>query len=99
MQKHSKLGGTTAESSSQSRRYFFLEFLRQIGWYHDILSSLLEGRFFMPQNKTIICGRSFVMSVSLAILILYIVALFAISWFAKKRSEGTTENYALAGRK
>ena len=39
------------------------------------------------------------MSVSLAILILYIVALFAISWFAKKRSEGTTENYALAGRK
>jgi len=39
------------------------------------------------------------MSVSLAILILYIIALFAISWFAKKRSEGTTENYALAGRK
>ena len=39
------------------------------------------------------------MSVSLAILILYIVALFAISWFANKRSEGTTENYALAGRK
>ena len=39
------------------------------------------------------------MSVSLAILILFIVALFGISWFAKKRSEGTTENYALAGRK
>lgn len=39
------------------------------------------------------------MSVSLAILILYIVALFAISWYAKKRSEGEAENYALAGRK
>lgn len=39
------------------------------------------------------------MSVSLAILILYIVALFAISWFAKKRSEGNAENYALAGRR
>lgn len=39
------------------------------------------------------------MSVSLFILILYIVALFAISWHAKKRSEGNAENYALAGRK
>lgn len=39
------------------------------------------------------------MSVSLAILILYIAALFAISWYAKKRSEGEAENYALAGRK
>ena len=39
------------------------------------------------------------MSISLAILILYIVALFAISWYAKKRSEGEAENYALAGRK
>lgn len=28
------------------------------------------------------------MSVSFAILILYILALFAISWYAKKRSEG-----------
>ena len=37
------------------------------------------------------------MSVSLAILILYIVALFAISWYAKKRSEGEAENYALPG--
>ena len=36
------------------------------------------------------------MSVSLAILILYIAALFAISWYAKKRSEGEAENYALA---
>ena len=33
------------------------------------------------------------MSVSLAILILYIIALFGISWFAKKRSEGNAENY------
>lgn len=39
------------------------------------------------------------MSISLAILILYIVALFAISWYAKKRSEGSNENFALAGRK
>ena len=39
------------------------------------------------------------MSVSLAVLLLYIVALFAISWYAKKRSEGSNENYALAGRK
>ena len=39
------------------------------------------------------------MSVSLAILILYIAALFAISWYAKKRSEGEAQNYALAGRK
>lgn len=39
------------------------------------------------------------MSVSLAILVLYILALFAISWYAKKRSEGSTEDYALAGRK
>lgn len=39
------------------------------------------------------------MSISLVILIAYIVALFAISWWAKKRSEGTTENYALAGRR
>lgn len=39
------------------------------------------------------------MSVSLVILVLYIVALFAISWYAKKRSEGSAENFALAGRK
>lgn len=39
------------------------------------------------------------MSVSLVILVLYILALFAISWYAKKRSEGTAENFALAGRK
>ncbi len=39
------------------------------------------------------------MSISLAILILYIVALFAISWYAKKRSEGSNENFALAGRR
>lgn len=39
------------------------------------------------------------MSVSLAVLILYIIALFAISWYAKKRSEGSNENYALAGRR
>lgn len=39
------------------------------------------------------------MSVSFAILILYILALFAISWYAKKRSEGNSENFALAGRK
>lgn len=39
------------------------------------------------------------MSVSLVILILYIIALFGISWFAKKRSEGNAENYALAGRR
>ena len=39
------------------------------------------------------------MSVSLVILLLYIIALFGISWFAKKRSEGNAENYALAGRK
>jgi SSS family solute:Na+ symporter len=37
--------------------------------------------------------------VSLVILILYIVALFAISWYAKKRSEGNNENFALAGRR
>lgn len=39
------------------------------------------------------------MSVSLVILVLYVVALFLISWYAKKRSEGTTENFALAGRR
>ena len=39
------------------------------------------------------------MPVSLFILILYIVALFAISWYAKKRSEGNNENFALAGRR
>ena len=39
------------------------------------------------------------MSVSLVLLVLYIIALFGISWFAKKRSEGNAENYALAGRK
>ena len=39
------------------------------------------------------------MPVSLLILILYIVALFAISWYAKKRSEGNNENFALAGRR
>lgn len=39
------------------------------------------------------------MPVSLVILILYIAALFGISWFAKKRSEGNNENFALAGRK
>ncbi|NCD08715.1 MAG: sodium:solute symporter family protein [Negativicutes bacterium] len=39
------------------------------------------------------------MSISLVILVLYILALFAISWYAKKRSEGTAENFALAGRK
>ena len=39
------------------------------------------------------------MPVSLVILILYIVALFAISWYAKKRSEGNNENFALAGRR
>ena len=38
------------------------------------------------------------MPVSLVILILYI-ALFAISWYAKKRSEGNNENFALAGRR
>lgn len=38
------------------------------------------------------------MPVALVILILYIAALFAISWVAKKRSEGKNENYALAGR-
>lgn len=51
----------------------------------------------MPQN--IKRGDGFGMSVSLVILILYIVALFGISWYAKKRSEGSMENYALAGRK
>lgn len=39
------------------------------------------------------------MPVSLVILFLYIIALFGISWYAKKRSEGNNENYALAGRK
>ena len=34
------------------------------------------------------------MPVALVILILYIVALFAISWYAKKRSEGNNENFA-----
>lgn len=41
----------------------------------------------------------FQVPVSLIILLLYIAALFGISWYAKKRSEGTNENYALAGRK
>ena len=45
----------------------------------------IKGGFFVP--------------VSLVILVLYIVALFGISWYAKKRSEGNNENYALAGRK
>ena len=39
------------------------------------------------------------MSISLVILLLYIAALFGISWHAKKRSEGKEENYSLAGRK
>ncbi len=39
------------------------------------------------------------MSTALIILILYIVSLFGISWYAKKRSEGNNEDYALAGRK
>lgn len=39
------------------------------------------------------------MSISLAIIILYILALFAISWYAKKRSEADSEAYALASRK
>ncbi|HIU64387.1 MAG TPA: sodium:solute symporter family protein [Candidatus Avacidaminococcus intestinavium] len=39
------------------------------------------------------------MNISLVIIILYIIGLFAISWYAKKRSEGSSENYALAGRK
>lgn len=39
------------------------------------------------------------MPVALVILILYIISLFGISWYAKKRSEGNNENYALAGRK
>lgn len=39
------------------------------------------------------------MPVSLIILFLYILALFGISWYAKKRSEGKNENYALAGRR
>ena len=39
------------------------------------------------------------MPVALVILFLYIAALFVISWFAKKLSEGKNENYALAGRK
>ena len=39
------------------------------------------------------------MSISLAIIILYILALFAISWYAKKRSESDSEAYALASRK
>lgn len=38
------------------------------------------------------------MSVSLIILLLYIAALFAIGWYAKQRSKGKNENYALAGR-
>ena len=39
------------------------------------------------------------MSVSLAILILYIIALFGISWFAKKRRAGKAVDVALAGRR
>jgi SSS family solute:Na+ symporter len=39
------------------------------------------------------------MSVSLVILCLYIAVLFGISWVVKKRSAGTSEDYALASRK
>lgn len=39
------------------------------------------------------------MSVSLIILCLYIAILFGISWVVKKRSVGTSEDYALASRK
>ncbi|MBQ2975787.1 MAG: sodium:solute symporter family protein, partial [Phascolarctobacterium sp.] len=39
------------------------------------------------------------MNISLVILLLYMVALFGISWYAKKRSEGSNENFVLAGRK
>lgn len=39
------------------------------------------------------------MSIQLLIIALYIAALFGISIWAKKRSEGSNENYALAGRK
>lgn len=58
------------------------------------MAVLSSGRFLLPK-----IGRGILMSVSLAILILYIIALFGISWFAKKRSEGNAENYALAGRR
>lgn len=39
------------------------------------------------------------MSLPLFILLAYIVALFLISFYAKRRSSGSTENYSLAGRK
>ncbi len=39
------------------------------------------------------------MSISLIIIVLYVLALFAISWYAKKRSETDSEAYALASRK
>lgn len=39
------------------------------------------------------------MSISLVIILLYIAALFGISWYAKKRSEADSEAYALASRK
>lgn len=39
------------------------------------------------------------MSIQLFIIILYIIALFGISFWAKKRSEGSSEDYVLAGRK
>lgn len=39
------------------------------------------------------------MNISLIILVLYMAALFGISWYAKKRSEGSNENFVLAGRK
>jgi SSS family solute:Na+ symporter len=39
------------------------------------------------------------MSIPLAILLIYIVVLFLISFWAEKRSRGGVENYVLAGRK
>ena len=39
------------------------------------------------------------MNIPLLIVVIYIGALFAIGWVAKKRSQGSTEQYTLAGRK
>ena len=53
-----------------------------------------SGRFLLPKNREGYFYVSFFSD-----MILYIIALFGISWFAKKRSEGNAENYALAGRR
>lgn len=101
------MGGTAANVRPRAGCFFF-GILCQLGWYHELFVPFCqkqEGLFvflskdFPQEIHTILLLEVGKMSISLAILILYVAVLFAISWYAKKRSEGTSENFALAGRK